>query len=41
LVMSMTETILNVNKGIVWYSFFNSIFAFVYLEPDLKSHSTR
>jgi O-antigen ligase len=32
--ISMTETLLNVNKGIIWYSFFNSIFAFIYLNPD-------
>ena len=38
--ISMTETLLNVNKGIIWYSFFNSIFAFVYLNPDVNSART-
>lgn len=28
IVMSFTESFLNVNKGIVWYSFFNSLFSF-------------
>ncbi len=37
IVMSFTETFLNVNKGIVWYSFFNSIFGFVYLRPFLTN----
>jgi len=34
-----TESIFDTNKGIIWYSFFNSIFAFTYLYksiPDLK-----
>ena len=31
IVMSFTETFLNVNKGTIWYSFFNSIFGFAYL----------
>ena len=31
-VVGMTESILEVNKGIIWYSFFNSIFAFGYLK---------
>ncbi len=30
IIISFTETFLNVNKGIIWYSFFNSIFAFTY-----------
>jgi O-antigen ligase len=30
----ISESILEVNKGIIWYSFFNSIFAFGYLKPD-------
>ena len=33
-IMGCTETILEVNKGIMWYSFFNSIFAFGYLKSD-------
>ena len=33
-VIGFTETILEVNKGIIWYSFFNSIFAFGYLKSD-------
>jgi O-antigen ligase len=33
-VVGMTESILEVNKGIIWYSFFNSIFAFGYLKSD-------
>jgi len=33
-VVGMTESILEVNKGIIWYSFFNSIFAFGYLKLD-------
>jgi len=37
IVMSFTETFLNVNKGIIWYSFFNSIFGFVYLRPFKRS----
>jgi O-antigen ligase len=31
-----TESLLEANKGVVWYSFFNSIFAFGYLKPDLN-----
>jgi len=30
-----TETILDINKGIVWFSFFNSIFAFIKPNPKL------
>jgi len=30
-----SESVLEANKGVVWYSFFNSIFAFGYLKPDL------
>jgi len=33
-VVGITESILEVNKGIIWYSFFNSIFAFGYLKSD-------
>ena len=33
LVMSFTETFLNVNKGTIMYSLFNSIFGFAYLAP--------
>lgn len=33
---AISESILEVNKGIIWYSFFNSIFAFGYLKPDLQ-----
>jgi len=33
-IIGFTETILEVNKGIMWYSFFNSIFAFGYLKSD-------
>jgi len=33
-VVGMSESILEVNKGIIWYSFFNSIFAFGYLKSD-------
>ena len=33
-VISITESLLEVNKGIIWYSFFNSIFAFGYLKSD-------
>ena len=31
---AVSESILEVNKGIIWYSFFNSIFAFGYLKSD-------
>ena len=31
---AVSESILEVNKGIMWYSFFNSIFAFGYLKSD-------
>ena len=34
-VIGITESILEVNKGIIWYSFFNSIFAFGYLKSDI------
>ena len=37
IVMSFTETFLNVNKGTIWYSLFNSIFGFAYLRPFKKS----
>jgi O-antigen ligase len=33
-IIGFTETVLEVNKGIIWYSFFNSIFAFGYLKSD-------
>jgi len=33
-VAGVSESILEVNKGIIWYSFFNSIFAFGYLKSD-------
>ncbi len=33
-VAGITESLLEVNKGIIWYSFFNSIFAFGYLKWD-------
>jgi len=33
-VVAITESILEVNKGIIWYSFLNSIFAFGHLKPD-------
>lgn len=33
-VIGLTETVLEVNKGIIWYSCFNSIFAFGYLKSD-------
>lgn len=33
-VICFTESILEVNKGIIWYSFLNSIFAFGYLKSD-------
>jgi O-antigen ligase len=31
-IIGISESILEVNKGIIWYSFFNSIFAFGYLK---------
>lgn len=31
---AVSESILEVNKGVIWYSFFNSIFAFGYLKSD-------
>ena len=31
-VIGISESLLDVNKGIIWYSFFNSIFAFGYLK---------
>ena len=34
IVAAISESILEVNKGIIWYSFFNSIFAFGYLKSD-------
>lgn len=33
-IISFSESVLEVNKGIIWYSFFNSIFAFGYLKTD-------
>ena len=33
-IIGLTESILEVNKGIIWYSFFNSIFAFGYLKNN-------
>jgi O-antigen ligase len=39
LVISFTESFLNVNKGTIWYSFFNSIFGFAYLRPGLNAGS--
>jgi len=30
-----SESLLEANKGVIWYSFFNSIFAFGYLKSDL------
>lgn len=33
-ITGITESVLEVNKGIIWYSFFNSIFAFGYLKSD-------
>ena len=33
-IAGITESVLDVNKGIIWYSFFNSIFAFGYLKSD-------
>jgi O-antigen ligase len=35
-----TEVILDINKGIIWYSFFNSIFAFVRPENYLPTSKT-
>ncbi|HKP32741.1 MAG TPA: O-antigen ligase family protein [Chitinophagaceae bacterium] len=35
--MSFTESFLNVNKGVIWYSFFNSIFAFHRRDAENKS----
>lgn len=32
--VGFSESLLEVNKGIIWYSFFNSIFAFGYLKSD-------
>jgi O-antigen ligase len=40
LVISFTESFLNVNKGTIWYSLFNSIFGFAYLKPALKPETT-
>jgi len=31
---AVSESILEINKGIIWYSFFNSIFAFGYLKSN-------
>ena len=31
----LSESILEANKGVIWYSFFNSIFAFGYIKSDL------
>jgi O-antigen ligase len=33
-IIGFSESILEVNKGIIWYSFFNSIFAFGYLKNN-------
>jgi O-antigen ligase len=33
-VIGISESLLEVNKGIIWYSFFNSIFAFGYLKSE-------
>jgi O-antigen ligase len=33
-----TEVILDINKGIIWYSFFNSIFAFGAGQKEVKSY---
>ena len=33
-IIGVSESILEVNKGIIWYSFFNSIFAFGHLKSD-------
>ena len=33
-VAALSESILEINKGITWYSFFNSIFAFCYLKSN-------
>jgi O-antigen ligase len=41
IVMSFTETFLNVNKGTIWYSFFNSIFGFFYLRPFKTSVNSK
>jgi O-antigen ligase len=41
MVMSFTETFLNVNKGVIWYSFFNSIFGFAYLRPFVGKASNK
>ncbi|HYJ37497.1 MAG TPA: O-antigen ligase family protein [Chitinophagaceae bacterium] len=40
LVMSITESFLNVNKGTIMYSLFNSIFGFAYLAPATWSVNT-
>ncbi len=39
--LSFTESFLNINKGTIIYSFFNSIFGFAYLRPAIKSISTK
>ena len=39
LVMSFTETFLNVNKGVILYSFFNSIFGFAYFTTGVRPTS--
>ncbi|HYF31102.1 MAG TPA: O-antigen ligase family protein [Chitinophagaceae bacterium] len=36
-IICITESILEISKGIVFYSFFNSIFAFVLTQPTTKS----
>jgi len=41
LVMSFTETFLNVNKGVILYSFFNSIFGFAYFTTGVRPTSKR
>jgi O-antigen ligase len=33
--VAVSESLLEINKGIIWYSFFNSIFAFGYLKSNL------
>jgi hypothetical protein len=33
-----TEVILDINKGIIWYSFFNSIFAFGAGQKEVKPY---
>lgn len=40
IIVCLTESILEISKGIVFYSFFNSIFAFVLTSQPLKKSST-